>query len=128
MTDDMHQETFEDVTLHLDNGSEIHFSGRQFAGGTWYDEETNVLTRQNLYVTESNEHVYSLIAGNGQQKSRRAYRVTLCGDQCTLNDGRTEMTLELEMLMLAVKALTGIEKEDAPSLEMIEETLRAANS
>lgn len=37
------------------------------------------------------------------------------------------MTLDLEMLMLAVRALSGLEKDDAPTLDTVEETLRAAN-
>lgn len=37
------------------------------------------------------------------------------------------MTLDLEMLMLAVRALSGLEKDDVPTLDMVEETLRAAN-
>ena len=106
------------VVLHLDNGAEMQFSGRPFAGGSWFDDETGELTRQKLYTTESGEHVYSIVTGKGQQRSRRA---------CTINDGRTEMTLDLEMLMLAVRALSGLEKDDAPTLDMVEETLRAAN-
>ena len=90
------------VVLHLDNGAEMQFSGRPFAGGSWFDDETGELTRQKLYTTESGEHVYSIVTGKGQQRSRRAYRVSLHGEACTINDGRTEMTLDLEMLMLAV--------------------------
>ena len=28
------------VVLHLDNGAEMQFSGRPFAGGSWFDDET----------------------------------------------------------------------------------------
>ena len=123
------------VVLHLDNGAEMQFSGRPFAGGSWFDDETGELTRQKLYTTESGEHVYSIVTGKvysvasgaGRTRSRRAYRVSLHGEACTINDGRTEMTLDLEMLMLAVRALSGLEKDDAPTLDMVEETLRAAN-
>lgn len=127
MTDGAPQKNLENVVLHLDNGAELTFSGRQFAGGSWYDEETGILTRQNLYITESSEHIYSIVSGRGQERSRRAYRVSLQGETCSINDGRTEMTLDLEMLMLAVRALTGLDKNDAPTLDMVEETLRAAN-
>ena len=115
------------IVLHLDNGAEMQFSGRPFAGGSWFDEETGELTRQKLYATESGEHIYSIVTGKGQQRSRRAYRVSLHGEACTINDGRTEMTLDLDMLMLAVRALSGLEKDDAPTLDLVEETLRAAN-
>ena len=101
------------VVLHLDNGAEMQFSGRPFAGGSWFDDETGELTRQKLYTTESGEHVYSIVTGKGQQRSRRAYRVSLHGEACTINDGRTEMTLDLEMLMLAVRASPAL--VDAPT-------------
>lgn len=103
------------VVLHLDNGTDMQFSGRPFAGGSWFDEETGELTRQKLYATESGEHVYSIVTGQGQRRSRRAYRVALHGEACTISDGRTEMTLDLEMLMLAVRALSGLEKDDVPT-------------
>lgn len=111
MIDGSPQGAWESMALRLDNGAEIAFSGRQFAGGSWYDEETGVLTRQNLYITEANEYVYSIITGTGRQRSRRAYRVALHGKTCTMSDGKTEITLELEMLMLAVRALTGLDRE-----------------
>ena len=115
------------VSLNLDNGAEMNFSGRPFAGGSWYDEETGTLTRQKLYIEEYGEHVYSIVTGQGQERSRRAYRVSLSGESCTINDGRTKMTLNLEMLMLAVRSLAGMERADALTLDMVEETLRAAN-
>lgn len=68
------------IVLHLDNGAEMQFSGRPFAGGSWFDEETGELTRQKLYATESGEHIYSIVTGKGQQRSRRAYRVSLHGE------------------------------------------------
>ena len=115
------------VSLNLDNGAEMNLSGRPFAGGSWYDEETGTLTRQKLYIEESGEHVYSIVTGQGQERSRRAYRVSLSGESCTINDGRMKMTLNLEMLMLAVRSLAGMERADALTLDMVEETLRAAN-
>lgn len=121
------QVPFEDISLTLDNGISMTFRGRQFAGGSWFDEENNVLTRQNLYVTDSNEHVYSIVTGSGKQRSRRAYRVVLQGETCTIHDGRNEMTLGYDMLMLAVRSLTGLDQDATPTLEMIEETLKAAN-
>ena len=128
MIDGSPQGAWESMALRLDNGAEIAFSGRQFAGGSWYDEETGVLTRQNLYITEANEYVYSIITGTGRQRSRRAYRVALHGKTCTMSDGKTEITLELEMLILAVRALTGLDREGegVPMLDLVEETLRAA--
>lgn len=127
MTEQMAEQAFETITLHLDNGSEMQFSGKQFAGGSWYDEESGELTRQNLYVTDKNEHVYAISKGLGTSRERRAYRVSLEGESCVVNDGRTTMTVELEALMMAVRALTGLDRDAVPTLEMVEETLRAAN-
>ena len=124
---DAAQAPLEDISLTLDNGISMSFRGRQFAGGSWFDEESNVLTRQNLYVTDTKEHVYSIVTGSGKQRSRRAYRVTLQGDTCIINDGRNEMTIGYDMLMLAVRSLTGLDQDATPTLEMIEETLNAAN-
>ena len=119
--------TMENVALTLDNGAVLDFRGRLFSEASWFDEDSGVLTHQKLYVTEGNEQVYSVASGAGRTRSRRAYRVSLHGEACTINDGRTEMTLDLDMLMLAVRALSGLEKDDAPTLDMVEETLRAAN-
>ena len=127
MTEQLADQAFETITLHLDNGAEMRFDGKQFAGGSWYDEETGVLTRQNLYVTDKNEHVYAITSGQGTSRSRRAYRVSLEGERCIMHDGRVSMTMELESLMLAVRTLTGLDKDAVPTLEMVEETLRAAN-
>ena len=124
---DTERTSFEDITLSLDNGVQMKFRGRQFAGGSWFDEEQGVLTRQTLFVTDTHEHVYAIVSGSGRQRSRRAYRVTLQGDTCTIDNGRQTMTIQYDMLMLAVRALTGLDKDATPTWEMVEETLEAAN-
>ncbi len=126
MSADVVPEASENITIHLDNGASFSFSGRQFAGGSWYDEETGVLTRQSLYITPENEQVYVIVSGSGRSRSRRAYRVSMQGDVCTIHDGRTEMTLELRMMLDAVRSLTGLDKGGSV-LDMVEESLRAAN-
>ncbi len=126
MTADVVSEVSENITIQLDNGANFSFSGRQFAGGSWYDEETGVLTRQSLYITPENEQVYVIVSGSGRSRSRRAYRVSVQGEVCTIYDGRTEMTLELRMLLDAVRTLTGLDKGGSV-LDMVEESLRAAN-
>lgn len=121
------QHPLENIELHLDNGATMAFRGRQFAGGSWYDEESGILTRQNLYITETNEQVYSIVSGSGQERSHRAYRVSLHGKFCTIFNGKADMTLELAMFMYAVRTLTGLDKQNESMLELLEETLRAAN-
>ena len=34
----------DEMTLHLDNGSQLHFRGRLFSEAVWYDEDSGVLT------------------------------------------------------------------------------------
>lgn len=126
MNDDTPHTPDERVALPLDNGTELRFTGRLFAGGSWFDEESGALIRHKLYAAPSGEHVYCLMSGRGPVRSRRAYRVALRGGDCTITDGRTHLTLDLETLLFAVRALAGLEQDDA-TLDAVEETLRAAN-
>ena len=114
------------VTLHLDNGAEMQFSGRPFAGGTWYNEEAGLKTTQKMYLTDSGEQVFVILTEQDGKQSCRGYRVSLDGETCTINDGKTEMSLSLDMLMLAVRTLAGVEC-DSESMDLIEETLRSAS-
>ena len=52
------QKTMEDICLKQDNGCDFAFCGRLFSECSWYDESLGTLTRQKLYVTESNEQIY----------------------------------------------------------------------
>jgi hypothetical protein len=118
----------EDITLSHDNGPDIYFRGRLFAECSWYDEEREILTRQKLYVTETNEHVYYIVSHVGEGRLRRAYRLSVLGDRCIIHNGNTEMVLQFDMLMLAVRSLCGMNDETAPAMDMVEQTLQAANS
>lgn len=124
---DTAEKTMENIALTLDNGAVLDFRGRLFSEASWYDEESGVLTHQKLYVTDGHDQVYSVVAGAGSSRSRRAYRIAVHGDVCTVNNGRSEMTMPFDMLMLAVRALCGLDEDATPSLELVEETLRAAN-
>ncbi len=118
----------EQVSLRLDNGATLRFVGRQFAGGSWYDEETGALTRQTLYVTASNEQVYVIVTGRGREKSRRAYCVSVHGRCCTVSDGFRRVKLATERLLLLVRTFAGMGQQASAALDVVEETLRAANS
>lgn len=117
----------EEIALQLDNGAVLEFSGRLFSESSWFDEETGALTRQKLFLTDKNEQVYSVVAGMGKSRSRRAYRIAIHGEACTIFNGRSEMTLPFDMLMLAVRNLCGLSEGATPTLGLLEETLRAAN-
>lgn len=118
----------EDVCLKHDNGADIKFRGRLFSECSWYDEENGVLTKQKLYMAENNEQVYYIASGNGAQRERRAYRIAVMGDHCVIHNGVNEIVLQFDMLMLAVRALCGLEAGATPTLAAVEETLKAANA
>ncbi len=120
--------SMENVSLKHDNGPDINFHGRLFAESSWFDEESGTLTRQKLYVTDSKEQVYYIVRGNGPERSRHAYKLAVKGDHCIIQNGATEMVLQFDMLMLAVRQLCGLEADATPSLCMVEEMLKAANS
>jgi hypothetical protein len=122
------RKNMEDVSLSHDNGPDIFFRGRLFAECSWYDEERETLTRQKLYVTDTNEHIYYLVSHSGEERQRRAYRLSVLGDRCVIHNGSTEMVLQFDMLMMAVRGLCGLNAEAEPVIDMVEQTLKAANS
>ena len=97
------QKIMEDICLKHDNGNDLSFRGRLFSECSWYDEALGTLTRQKLYVTDTNDQVYYIVRSSGQERSRRAYR-------------------------LAVRGLCGLEAGATPTLSMVEEMLKAANA
>ncbi len=122
------QKNMEDICLKHDNGEDLRFRGRLFSECSWYDEEAGVLTRQQLYVTDQREQVYYIIRSQGQERSRHAYRLSVHGDHCVISNGQSEMTMQFDMLMLAVRGLCGLDANATPSLDMVEEMLKAANA
>lgn len=118
----------EDICLKHDNGEDMRFQGRLFSECSHFDEDKGGLTRQQLYITDNHEQVYYIIRSNGQQKTRHAYRLAISGDNCVINNGRAEIILQYDMLMLAVRALCGLNVGATPTLEVMEEMLKAANS
>lgn len=118
----------ENINLKHDNGEDLRFQGRLFSECSHFDEDNNSLTRQQLYVTDSGEQIYYIVRGNGPERSRHAYRLSVKDDNCVINNGRTEITLQFDMLMLAVRALCGLDADATPSLEMVEEMLKAVNA
>ena len=85
------------------------------------------MTRQKLYVTDKNEQVYYIVRSHGQERSRHAYRLTVDGETCVIYNGRSEMSLQFDILMLAVRGLCGLYADTTPTLGQVEEMLRVAN-
>ncbi|MBQ4566823.1 MAG: hypothetical protein IJA79_01700 [Desulfovibrio sp.] len=122
------QNNMEDICLKHDNGSDLVFRGRLFSESSWYDEEHDMLTRQKLYLADNNDQVYYIVRSSGQERSRHAYRLTVQGDNCIIHNGQSSMTLQFDMLMLAVRGLCGLDADATPSLAMVERMLKAANA
>lgn len=119
----------EKICLKHDNGEDLCFTGRLFSESSWFDEETGVLTRQQLFSSENGEQVYYIIRSRGRdERSRHAYRMAIEGEQCVINNGKCEITLNFDMLMLAVRGLCGLSEDAVPPLSIVEEMLRAANA
>ena len=116
----------EDICLKRDNGSEFTFRGRLFSECSWFDEENGAFTRQKLYITENNEQVYYIIRTVGHERTSSIYQMSVQGDSCTISNGKTEVKLQFNMLMQAVRGLCGLNAEATPSLENVEEIMRKA--
>lgn len=125
--DTVPNKTMEDICLKNDNGEALSFQGRLFSECSHFDEESGCLTRQQLYITDSGEQVYYVIRSSNQEKSRHAYKLSVQGDSCVINNGHTEIALKFDMLMLAVRSLCGLNADALPPLAMVEEMLKAAN-
>ena len=132
---DTESRLMEDVCLQRDNGADLSFRGRVFAENSWYDTEQSSLTRQKLYVTDSNEHVYSIINHQGEERQRRAYHLAVAEDHCVVRHGNTETVLQFDLLMLAVRSLCGLgagsdlsDAEHRTDMALLEKGLKAANA
>lgn len=117
----------EDICLKHDNGDPLQFHGRLFSESSDFDKDTGALTRQQLFITENNDQIYYIVRTQGRERSRHAYRLTMQGDTCLINNGRMEIALKYDMLMLAVRSLCGLDADATPTLSMVEEMLREAN-
>lgn len=119
----------EEILLKNDVGADFIFQGRLYSESSFFDEETGVMTRQRLYVTDQNKQVYSVFTSNGTLKDRRAYMLDVDGDMCRINNGLFDVTVPLDLLMVAVRGLCGIgeKSQGVEFLDTLEETLRAVN-
>lgn len=121
-------DTLEQISLRHDNGADMCFRGRLSSECSWYDEEQDVLCRQKLYVTEDASQVYYITRTGAGEHSRRACRLKVQGEICCMDNGKGEVRMPIAMLMLAVRALCGMDARNATSLAMVEEMLKAANA
>lgn len=120
--------SMEDICLKHDNGDDMRFQGRLFSECSSFDEDSNSLIRQQLYVTDDGEKIYYIVRGHGPSRTRHAYRLTVKDGYCIINNGQAEITLQFDLLVLAVSALCGLRDGSAPSREEVEEMLKAVNA
>ncbi|MCR4666262.1 MAG: hypothetical protein K5657_03100 [Desulfovibrio sp.] len=115
------QKEYETISLTQDNGKELTFRGSLYSECSWFDDDTNQLTKQKLYVTDTNEQVYYIVRSSGEEKIHHAYRFTVNGDNCVINNGKSSVTLPFDMLMHVVRNLCGLTDSDTPQLSEVEE-------
>ena len=122
-------DNMEQIVLANDHGGELQFRGLIFSECSYYDEESNSITRQRLYVTDKGEQVYYIASGSGADKDRRAYLLRLEGDHCVINNGMLEVTLRTDLLLASMRTLCGFNEGcSADLLKSLEETLKAVNT
>ncbi|ABB39481.1 hypothetical protein Dde_2685 [Oleidesulfovibrio alaskensis G20] len=120
----------EKLTLQSDTGADITFRGRLFSESSYFDEETGMMTRQRLYVTDQNQQVYSIVTSDGRRKERRVYLLKAEEGVCRINNGLYDVTVPVELLMLAVRGLCGLTESEQSTdfFAALEESLKAANA
>lgn len=130
-------QNMESICLKQDNGHDLQFCGRLFSECSYSDkldssdpeDKRSQLTRQRLYVTENGDQVYQVIRSSGEGRIRSAYRLSVDGDICNINNGSEQtMSIHLDQLLLAVRALCGpgLDAEEAGFATAIEDTVLIA--
>lgn len=114
------QPNLENFCLKQDNGSDLNFSGRLFSECSWVDENTKELVKQKLYVTAENDQVYYIVRSAGEKKTRHAYRYSVEGENCIINNGKDKVSLQFDTLMQAVRGMLGVAEGEVPTLNEIE--------
>ncbi len=115
----------EDITLDLDNGAELKFTGRLFSEASWLDEESGRQVHHKLYMTNQNNQVYVISRETGRKPQVSAYRVTRNGARCFIYDGRATLEFPSDLFVREMCALCGV-RDDVRA--QIEEMLLCADS
>ena len=114
------QPTLENFSLKQDNGGDLNFRGRLFSECPWVDESTNELVKQKLYVTAENDQVYYMVRSSGDKKTRHAYRYSVDGDNCIVNNGKDVVSLHFNELMQVMRGMIGVAEGEVPTLSEID--------
>ncbi len=102
---------YKTITLENDNGGSITFKGVLYAQTSFFEENTGVLTKQELYSTEEGHQAFALISTDGDLKRKSAYIVRRRGEMCVMDNGSQTMSLPYDWLMMFTQALWDIDLE-----------------
>lgn len=102
---------FKTITLENDHGSSVTFKGALYAQTSFFEENTGILTKQELYSTADGHQAFALVSTDGDVKRRSAYIVRRQGDMCIMDNGEQQMTLPYDWLMMFTQALWDIDLE-----------------
>ena len=100
------------VVLPNDMGEAISFVGRLAAEHSFFDEDSGMLTRQKLYLTEDGAQAYHVISTIGDKKERRSYIIRREGQVCSIYNGSARLELNTVDVLLVVKGLCGIKNAE----------------
>lgn len=106
---------FTPITLENDSGASISFNGALYAQTSFFEEDTGVLTKQELYTTEDGGQAFAIVSTDGDMKKKSAYLVHREGDVCRMFNGEQEMKLPYEWLIMYTQALWDIDLESQRS-------------
>ncbi len=98
----------EQITIENDTGANITFMGRLYAEHSFFDEETQTLTQQRLYVTSTGDQAYSVVTSDGRAKEKRAYTIKREGSLCKINNGLFDVSVNAADLLAVVRGLCGM--------------------
>lgn len=106
MSRDKHTELpMKSVTLENDGGADVTFRGALYAQTSFFEEDTGVLTKQELYRTEDGQQAFRIITTDGGTKKRSSYLIRRQGNRCVMSNGDQELSLPYEWLMMYTQAL-----------------------
>ncbi len=125
---DTNKRSSEKISLKLDNGKSMEFYGREIAEESWYNEDAKSITRQRVYETDKGSQVYSVLEGDGSNRSSRAYSMAVQDAVLYMSDAKQQLEVPEELFILFLEDLlaqAGVNSNNA--IEDIKEFLKAAN-
>ncbi len=118
-------------SLKLENNEMYTFQGQLFAEASWFDDDTQDITRQRIYSTDEGAHVFSISEGDGEKRAYKVYELKTSNDNVHLSNLSEKIDMPQDLFMTYVKSLISCIDNDSSAettLEQIEELLKAANA